>query len=138
MYAGDETTSWNDAGPCPQCGDRDCWNGCPPETEPVSYDEAEAAGVDGTLRFIDDEAQPVAMFEVGASYSTRSACDSNCRWTFTVTARTAKFITIAGNDTTRRVGVYVLEGTESALPMGNYSMAPVISADTPDRDEVAS
>ena len=52
MYAGDDSTSWNDAGPCPQCGDRDCWLGCPPVTEPVTFDEAEAAGVDGTLRFV--------------------------------------------------------------------------------------
>jgi len=29
MYAGDETTSANDAGPCPACGQPDCWLGCP-------------------------------------------------------------------------------------------------------------
>ena len=52
MYAGDETTNWNDAGPCPRCGDRDCWVGCAPHTEPVDYDTVEAAGVDGTLRTI--------------------------------------------------------------------------------------
>ena len=28
MYAGDETTSWNDAGPCPVCGSSECWLGC--------------------------------------------------------------------------------------------------------------
>ncbi len=55
MYAGDQTTSWNDAGPCPQCGDSDCWLGCPPVTESASYDEAEAAGVDATLRFVGNE-----------------------------------------------------------------------------------
>lgn len=57
MYAGDETTNWNDAGPCPRCGDRGGWVGCPPDTEPLSYDEAEAAGVDGTLRFIGVEVE---------------------------------------------------------------------------------
>lgn len=29
MLSGDDTTSWNDAGPCPACGDTDCWLGCP-------------------------------------------------------------------------------------------------------------
>lgn len=29
MLAGDETTGWTDAGPCPACGDTDCWLGCP-------------------------------------------------------------------------------------------------------------
>ncbi len=28
MHAGDETTHWNDAGPCPNCGRHDCWLGC--------------------------------------------------------------------------------------------------------------
>jgi len=57
MYAGDETANWNDAGPCPQCGDRDCSLGCPPDTEPLTFDEAEAAGVDGTLRTIGNEVE---------------------------------------------------------------------------------
>ena len=28
MHAGDETTHWNDAGPCPNCREHDCWLGC--------------------------------------------------------------------------------------------------------------
>ena len=39
-------------------------------------------------------------FEVGKTYSMRSACDHNCVWTYTVTARTAQTITITdGKDT---------------------------------------
>ena len=29
MFAGDETDSWSDAGPCPACGAADCWLACP-------------------------------------------------------------------------------------------------------------
>ena len=29
MFAGDEADSWDDAGPCPACGQSDCWLGCP-------------------------------------------------------------------------------------------------------------
>ena len=28
MFVGDETHGWDDAGPCPDCGARDCWLGC--------------------------------------------------------------------------------------------------------------
>ena len=34
-------------------------------------------------------------FEVGKTYSMRSICDSNCVWTYTVTARTAQTITLS-------------------------------------------
>lgn len=70
----------------------------------------------------------IARFIVGEFYECRSACDSDCFWTFEVLARTAKFITITDGDKIRRVGVYVYEGVESALPLGKYSMAPVLRA----------
>lgn len=69
-------------------------------------------------------------FQVGNTYSARSASDHNCVWTFTVIARTAKFVTITDGDETRRVGAIVssFDGAEYALPFGSYSMAPVIRA----------
>jgi hypothetical protein len=27
-YTGDEHDHWNDTGPCPACGEPDCWLGC--------------------------------------------------------------------------------------------------------------
>lgn len=78
-----------------------------------------------------------ARFEVGRSYSVRSYCDHDTVFTFTVVKRTAKFITVRdrfGDE--RRVGVkvdHLDNGREWALPCGNYSMAPAISADGWDR-----
>lgn len=66
-------------------------------------------------------------FRIGATYTTGEGHDYV--WHFTVTARTAKFLTLVDKygDTTR-VGVYSVDGVESALPLGRYSMAPVITA----------
>lgn len=69
-------------------------------------------------------------FEVGASYSARSACNSDCIWTWTVTKRTAKFITVeTDHGEIARVGVKVWDNVERAEPFGNYSMSPSIYAD---------
>lgn len=83
-------------------------------------------------RVVTDLASSLIAFQVGSTYEARSACDYDCVWTFTVTARTARFITIVDRDReTRRVGVRVWNGVESASPLGTYSMAPVIRAERP-------
>lgn len=69
-------------------------------------------------------------FQVGATYYAVSACDHTCVWTFTVTARTAKFLTLtddAGKSV--RVGLRAWNGVESCSPLGTYSMAPVLTAE---------
>ena len=73
-----------------------------------------------------------ARFVVGSTYSTGEANDYT--WRFRVIKRTAKFITVQdvthGAGDTIRVGVSAgWQGHEIALPLGRYSMAPVISAD---------
>ncbi|CAB4169587.1 hypothetical protein UFOVP1305_5 [uncultured Caudovirales phage] len=70
-------------------------------------------------------------FEIGKTYTTGEGRDYV--WHFTVVARTKKFITIL-NDSYRsdekvRVGVSEWQGVERALPLGSFSMAPVITAD---------
>ncbi len=67
-------------------------------------------------------------FQVGATYTARSAANYDCVWAFEVTARTAKFVTLREGDETMRVGVKVDQDGEWALPFGTYSMAPVIRA----------
>lgn len=72
-------------------------------------------------------------FEIGKTYTARSACDRNCVWSFTVTARTDKTVTLSGNFMN---GVksknfrprLTLSRDERILPLGNYSMAPAITA----------
>lgn len=69
-------------------------------------------------------------FKTGGVYVCASACDSGCRWTFTVVRRTASTCWIregeAGELVARRVSVY--DGREQLFPMGKYSMAPILDA----------
>jgi len=67
-------------------------------------------------------------FEIGKEYTTRSACDYDCIFSFTVVGRSQNFITISGEGRTRRVGVAVCDGAETAMPLGKYSMSPIIRA----------
>ena len=68
-------------------------------------------------------------FEIGRTYSTRSACDYDCVFSFTILARTAKSITTKVHGKTVRRGVNVWAGVEQFKPFGSYSMAAIISAD---------
>lgn len=71
-------------------------------------------------------------FEIGQQYSMRSACDHNCVWTFTVTARTAQTVSITDGKEIKRCriskGYSEARGTETIFPLGQYSMAPMLSA----------
>ena len=71
-------------------------------------------------------------FEIGKQYSMSSVCDHNCVWTYTVTARTAQTITVTdGKDSKRlRINKRLSEysNTETVFPLGNYSMAPILTA----------
>lgn len=69
-------------------------------------------------------------FEVGKTYETRSACDHDCIFSYTVVKRTAKRITIKKRNKGKEyiVGTYEYEGVEHARPEGKYSMCPVINA----------
>lgn len=72
-------------------------------------------------------------FEIGKVYSMNSVCDQNCVWSYTVIARTAQTITLNdGKETKRcRISKKISEylGAESIFPLGQYSMAPILSAD---------
>jgi hypothetical protein len=69
-------------------------------------------------------------FNIGQDYSCTSAGDSTCVWTFTVKARTAKRMTIDDGYGAKVVGIKIDEsGNEWALPLGRFSMAPVIRSD---------
>lgn len=73
-------------------------------------------------------------FKTDTTYYTRSTCDHNCIFEYTVISRTNKTITIKDkfNDVKKcRVNKKLTEykGIETILPEGNYSMCPIISAD---------
>lgn len=71
-------------------------------------------------------------FEVGKTYSMRSACDHECVWTYTVVSRTAQTVTLTdGSDTIKcriNAKISTYRGAETVFPLGRYSMAPVLSA----------
>ncbi len=71
-------------------------------------------------------------FEIGKTYSMRSICDHNCIWTYTVVARTAKTITISDGEKTFKCRVIQkaseYRGAETIYPLGQYSMAPSLTA----------
>lgn len=71
-------------------------------------------------------------FEVGKSYSMRSACDHNCVWTYTVTDRTASTVTITDGKETKKCRINKqyseYNNAETVFPLGRYSMCPNLSA----------
>lgn len=73
-------------------------------------------------------------FEIGKTYTTRSACDHNCVLKYTITARTASTVTATderGQSARFRISKKYSEyrDAETFLPWGAYSMAPMISAE---------
>lgn len=72
-------------------------------------------------------------FEIGNTYSMRSACDHECVWTYTVEERTAQTITISDGKVSKkcRISKDVSEyrNAETVYPFGKYSMCPMLSAD---------
>lgn len=73
-------------------------------------------------------------FQIGTTYSTRSICDHNCIISLTVTARTASTITALDNHgETKRYKIAkklsTYRNAETVYPWGQYSMAPMISAE---------
>lgn len=73
-------------------------------------------------------------FEIGKSYSMHSPCDHECVWTYKVVERTACTLTLLDVDTNKvrkcRISKLLTEWnkSETVLPLGNYSMAPVLTA----------
>lgn len=70
----------------------------------------------------------VKKFKVGKTYSTRSACDHECIFSFEVIKRTEKQLTLKHHNEVFKRGVYLYDGKEHCRPLGYYSMCPIISA----------
>ena len=69
-------------------------------------------------------------FEAGKTYTTRSIGDSNMVIAIKVLRRTAKTIWVEGDSLTKpSLRVFEWKGVEQVRPWGNYSMAPVVSAE---------
>lgn len=68
-------------------------------------------------------------FEIGKTYATRSICDYDCIYSFTIIGRTAKSVMVDVRGKTVRRGLSVADGVEQFKPFGNYSMCAIITAD---------
>lgn len=68
-------------------------------------------------------------FQPGSTYSTRSICDHNCVFSFKVLSRTAKMVTLEYQGKTIVRALRLDAGVEYCMPLGHYSMAPVLRAD---------
>lgn len=76
----------------------------------------------------------MTKFEIGKRYGMNSLCDQDCWWYYTVVSRTRCAVTLKsdrGEVKTCRVSKVISEmrNAEAVFPTGQYSMAPVLSAD---------
>ena len=79
-------------------------------------------------------ANSIKVFEVGKSYSMRSACDHDCVWTYKVIKRNKCTITLMstrGEIITCRINkdFTAWSNAESVSPLGRYSMVPILRAE---------
>jgi hypothetical protein len=71
-------------------------------------------------------------FQIGATYTARSASDADTTYEWTIIARTPKFITTRNKwGETKRSGIKISDGIEISYPDGSYAWAPIIHADRP-------
>lgn len=72
----------------------------------------------------------MTTFQIGKTYTTRSACDYDTIFAWTVTARTAKRLTLEDrHGNTEQRGIYLWNGIEHCKPAGTFSMCPIINAE---------
>ena len=71
-------------------------------------------------------------FEIGQTYTMRSICNHEAIWSYTVTARTAQTITLTDGKETKRCRISKAatqyRDAETVYPLGQYSMAPSLTA----------
>jgi hypothetical protein len=70
----------------------------------------------------------MTTFTADTTYTTRSICDSGCRFSLTVISRTAKTLRANVDGELKTLRIKVRDGVEFVMPCGQYSMAPVIRA----------
>jgi len=69
-------------------------------------------------------------FVVGQTLSVRSLGDWDCVFTFTVTKRSEKFVTLDWRGQVSRVAIRKwTDDVEYCYPLGTYSLAPLLRAD---------
>ena len=68
-------------------------------------------------------------FKTNTVYKTRSICDSECIFSFEVVSRTSKTVTIKSKmDGLVKRKIFIYDNSECIMPLGSYSMAPMLKA----------
>lgn len=71
-------------------------------------------------------------FEIGKTYHMGSICNHESVWTYTVTARTVQTITVTDGEEVRKLRISKkfseYREAETVFPLGQYSMAPMLTA----------
>ena len=71
-------------------------------------------------------------FQINQIYTMRSTCDHSCTWSYFVIKRTAQTVTISDGKEVKtcRICKQVSQyrGAETIYPLGQYSMAPCLTA----------
>ena len=91
--------------------------------------DASGQPVDGTCTF-SSAPKIEAKFEVGKTYTCRSACDHDCIFEFAIVGRTDRTVTVQDRHGSkpRRRKIDLIDGVEYIYPCGKYSMCPVLRA----------
>lgn len=71
---------------------------------------------------------PTIKFKSGEKYAVKSICDQDCRFEFEILKRTNKSVWFFLHGFMTRKIVKVRDGVEEILPLGNYSMCPILKA----------
>jgi hypothetical protein len=72
----------------------------------------------------------MTKFIVGKTYQCRSVCDHDCIFKYEVISRTKAFITIKSHNEITKRKVYMNETEEYCYPQGQYSMCPILKANS--------
>jgi hypothetical protein len=77
----------------------------------------------------------MTKFKPGSHYYTRSIGDHNCVFSILVASRTAQTISayVDSRAEVKRFRIEVIEGNETIMPHGRYSMAPCIGSNKTER-----
>ncbi len=80
---------------------------------------------------MNNETNTTQKFQVGKTYYTTSACDSECYFRYTVKRRTEKSVWFIPENSNKikRCKIGHWNNSEIFYPLGHYSMAPVIRAE---------
>lgn len=72
-------------------------------------------------------------FEVFKTYSCRSICNHECIWNFEIIRRTKTTVLVrltTGTEVLRKKLYFDDKGNEMIYPLGQYSMAPILRAES--------